>query len=1501
MAKPEKDKPEKDKKKKPKKKVPGEKSENLEGVNELLKSPVKPPKSSSKRASAKPAKTDAIVPEEKSTNLEGVNELLKSPVKPPKSPSKRASVKPAKTPAKKEKKKRKDNFETNDFLEDSCMINPEGPPIGEIVAHHQGEADDVSAILEVITDDVGGQEGLDDGEIIYNPEDFDVCFDNKGHPGTKEWMRAVRDSLEEFGVVEYSPPIYKAIKKNLKGRRFLIRISRNHRTSWREGSKPEVIEIIGEYFEKLQRRKAEGLPLEYDDVSEVDSTSLQDSGKQSEGSISVGEIMNNSSTKNVPASKQTQPKTKKQPKTKNQPEKQDKSRMNGQPPASTEHRPSEKTNGRKSPLGVAREKENQMLAMAIGECERAQEYAKPFDDMSQLQRGVAAEQKLGMLLSLASTPHTPGLRGELVLLEDLAKRMRYASMAPMLDSLERIEKHVTEFFQSLVGESLINQGRQSSDLPPRSPDAKDGAAVHNRSIPIASVHSIEEIPEVNEDLSASDDAEEYEAEEASEERRPTGETENSGAMAAPAGVDFDQSYFQRGDEPSEAYEENSMSQVDAAEEEDDDQDEQLGESENAHFLHLDGSEGDDLSSVGVSQRDYDEGDSGLEDDDDEYEELEVDEDEEEYPDEGDESEQESENSSSDGSEGEPKVSEPKLELDPLNTKEPLNPKVEQFFDRLQHFFEVRRKVEERADLMDPSDKIKNLKLKLHSGGIKKKNGNFKVEYQQHDIKDKLVSNIDDVYEAAQHAHPELQKILDQLMTEVTGFDTSSCIIAQLKPRDRAFKKTKEEYADRKPGPPESWLYDVVRASVICKSYKQMSDVNKWLGKKLHVVQSKNRFAEPAFNGYRDMLFHVSLPFRDETAHICEIQVHHKDMKGIEDQFGMPKHRELFRSIFAGARRSQEDTLTDLTLLNKHGAIGGKLLAKLMRSKEPQQLRLFAGICHEKLDEFDRALELYRRLLIMQEDSVGRDHESVAHTYLSIGLVLGMLGETDESLLNLQKALAIQETILGTDHLEVAESYAEIGRMRSKKGDFGGALEEHRKAKGIRESKLGKEHFLVIASLQDIGRALQEKGDFKGSVAEYRKALKIQQSVLGVEHTDVAATHALIGSALCQQGDFDSAMEEHKRALSIRETGMGKNHPMTAESHTDIGIVLCQKGDYEVSEWRHRKALRIREAMRGKEHEDCALSYSQLGLVLSKKGDFETALKEIHRALKIRENTLGRDHPLTACSFIDLGDVLWRQGSYDEALHEYRRAMVIRESMLGERHPDTASAYNCIGTALKHQGKYDAALVEHRRALEILEAVLGKNHPITATGYQCVADTLLAKGDNDEALIEQRKALAIRASVLAKDHPDTATSCTSIGTLMFLKGDLVGALVAYRQALAIQVGLCGADHLNTASAHICVGRALTAKKDLDDALEALKQAASIREASLGKDSVDTATAYSLVGSVMSMKGLFEEAEVAHETALSTRLAKLGETHPATVASNEKVEMASIQKSESELEP
>lgn len=170
-----------------------------------------------------------------------------------------------------------------DMIENKQMFDS-GPPIGEIVATEDDVVSDMGD--DAVVDGPPTMEIIDGVQIFYDPSDKDVCFDDRHHPGTMDWIRATRDCLDQFEGLDYSPPVYRAIKKKLKDRRFLVRTRPNERTSWREATKPEIIELFGEAFNEERRRIREGIS---DDDSGVDS-SLQNSAAQSDDSFSANDI-----------------------------------------------------------------------------------------------------------------------------------------------------------------------------------------------------------------------------------------------------------------------------------------------------------------------------------------------------------------------------------------------------------------------------------------------------------------------------------------------------------------------------------------------------------------------------------------------------------------------------------------------------------------------------------------------------------------------------------------------------------------------------------------------------------------------------------------------------------------------------------------------------------------------------------------------------------------------------------------------------------------------------------------------------------------------------------------------------------------------------------------------------------------------------------------------------------------------------------------------------------
>jgi len=573
-------------------------------------------------------------------------------------------------------------------------------------------------------------------------------------------------------------------------------------------------------------------------------------------------------------------------------------------------------------------------------------------------------------------------------------------------------------------------------------------------------------------------------------------------------------------------------------------------------------------------------------------------------------------------------------------------KEEKFSERLEHFQDVQRKLEERMNKIDSKGRMKEIEIVSHSEGLLNDDGiTYKLAYQQQDSEGEPAQNLGDVYESAYQIKQALRDLLDSMAEKVKGLDHMDCKIVDLKPRDAANEKARTEYLTREPGPPECWMYDILRSSVTCKTMKQMENVNKFLRKKAHIVQAKNRFVDEnhTFSGYRDLLYHVQLdlPQKKNVKFVAEIQVHHKDVLNLESLFGLNNHYKYFRPIFSGPfDRSITETMKDLDVFQKAGTpFDDELMKNILDTDNPDQLSVFAKIFTLKLENYDLALQVYSRALPLYVETVGEIHIKTAMTYQDIGIVQAKLGKFNQALLSLQTCLEIQEQVFGTpNNPEVAITRSHLGHTIVQRGDDGdelleyrGALQQYKKALVIREQCLGEDHLDVAESYQNIGQSLCKLGDFQGALAANRESLSILESLLGEEHADVASAHCLLGNVLHDQSDFQGAMEEYSIALAIREEVFGKSHISTAETHTQIGKLLTDVQDYDEAEIRHRKALRIRDTLIGKESPESAESHYWIGYVLNQKGDYGAALKEHNVGYQIRSKLLHSRHPSTKAS------------------------------------------------------------------------------------------------------------------------------------------------------------------------------------------------------------------------------------------------------------------------------
>lgn len=82
------------------------------------------------------------------------------------------------------------------------------------------------------------------------PDEWDVCFGAEEHPGTDTFLKVLRDSLEQFGPVAYTPKVYRRIKKQVPSSRFFVCDDDDNPYDWREVTKSELVDLVWKYYEE---------------------------------------------------------------------------------------------------------------------------------------------------------------------------------------------------------------------------------------------------------------------------------------------------------------------------------------------------------------------------------------------------------------------------------------------------------------------------------------------------------------------------------------------------------------------------------------------------------------------------------------------------------------------------------------------------------------------------------------------------------------------------------------------------------------------------------------------------------------------------------------------------------------------------------------------------------------------------------------------------------------------------------------------------------------------------------------------------------------------------------------------------------------------------------------------------------------------------------------------------------------------------------------------------
>ncbi len=293
-----------------------------------------------------------------------------------------------------------------------------------------------------------------------------------------------------------------------------------------------------------------------------------------------------------------------------------------------------------------------------------------------------------------------------------------------------------------------------------------------------------------------------------------------------------------------------------------------------------------------------------------------------------------------------------------------------------------------------------------------------------------------------------------------------------------------------------------------------------------------------------------------------------------------------------------------------------------------------GVVLQAANRQQEAIDVYRRLLMMQPDHVDACH--------NLASALELCGQVQEAVALYRRALALEPARAAT-HNNLSSALYRCGRLEE-------AIATGRRALALEPDS--------AMACNNLGCALTAARRLTEAVEVLRRAIALRP--------DFAEAWYNLANALREQGKCAEAAAACRRALALR--------PDRAEAHVNLGNILQAARQFKEAIACYRRALELRP--------NDVEAYSNLGNALRNSGQLDQAIAAFRTCVSLR--------PEFHVAHCNLGNALKDAGQIDEAIACYRRAV--------ELCPSDVISHSNLAYSVHYHPDYDAGaiLAENRR-------------------------------------------------------------------------------------------------------------------------------------------------------------------------------------------------------------
>jgi len=183
---------------------------------------------------------------------------------------------------------------------------------------------------------------------------------------------------------------------------------------------------------------------------------------------------------------------------------------------------------------------------------------------------------------------------------------------------------------------------------------------------------------------------------------------------------------------------------------------------------------------------------------------------------------------------------------------------------------------------------------------------------------------------------------------------------------------------------------------------------------------------------------------------------------------------------------------------------------------------------------------------------------------NLGNVYSQLSKHLKAIDSYRRALVIRESLLGSEHPEVAVTLGNLANTYVLLGEWKQAEEMNLRALDSFEKFYGANHTELTGVLVNLGTVCRKQGELHKSREYYERALRIRREVFGHIHPKVATVLYNLATLSFLEGKVREAKAHQEEALDIRRNLFGNRSPSVAECLEHLSHLHLSSGDYLVA-------------------------------------------------------------------------------------------------------------------------------------------------------------------------------------------------------------------------------------------------------------------------------------------------------------------------------------------------